>query len=677
MKVYILILLLVVCQLPVHAQPVDTEIERITVTATRHSHALLSLNSNLTVIDQDALALIEHQHINQAMVRVPGGWISRGNGQEHLTAIRSPVLTGAGGCGAFFMAQDGISLRAPGFCNANQLMDANSAQAQRIEVLSGPASTLYGSNAVHGVINILTPSALADNNANIGLSLGPHDYYRGDFSVTSHYKNQGFMVYGNATSDGGYKDDSGFEQQKFNFIHQYQTAKIAIKNVFAVTNLNQETAGFIQGENAYKNESLKRSNPNPEAFRDNQTARAYSQIQYFIDENTLFNFTPYIRWAKTQFLQHFLPWKSLEDNKQTGLGFKAQLEMKFNEFNWLLGLDSDFTQGALVETQAESFSPAIPQGDHYDYRVNAQIYAPFAKVSWHATPALQLSAGLRYEYTGYDYNNQLSAGSACLLSVENCRFSRPKSQKINYQETSYQLGFNYSLAKNNNLYGQFSTGYRAPQTTELFRLQSGQIIADLETEQIKSTELGFRGQNNNFFYDISAFSMHKDNFIFQDSERQNISDGETSHRGVEFTLTYQLPVNFYLKASGTLAEHKYDAALTLSKSDINGNYIDTAPKQMASMQFGWRNNANSQVELEWLHMGSYYLNPENTAEYSGHELVNLRAGFKLNKQLSVSARLLNVTDKDYAERADFGFGNYRYFVGEPRSIFVSVRYSFQ
>ena len=134
------------------------DIEKITVTSSRTNTNALDLGGNISWLDKETLKLIEHQHVNQAIVRVPGGWISRGNGQEHLTAIRSPVLTGAGGCGAFYIAQDGISLRAPGFCNANQLFDANTEQAQRIEVLRGPRSTLYGSNAVHGVLNVLTPS---------------------------------------------------------------------------------------------------------------------------------------------------------------------------------------------------------------------------------------------------------------------------------------------------------------------------------------------------------------------------------------------------------------------------------------------------------------------------------------------------------------------------------------
>jgi iron complex outermembrane receptor protein len=173
----------------IFAQEQEQPIEQITVTAIRASQNILDVASNISQIDNESLRLIEQQHINQTLVRIPGGWISRGNGQEHLTAIRSPVLTGAGGCGAFFIAQDGISLRAPGFCNVNQLFDANTEQAVSIEVLRGPASTVYGSNAVHGVINVLTPNPFDTEHSSLSLSVGPHDYTRGMFSLSNTSEN--------------------------------------------------------------------------------------------------------------------------------------------------------------------------------------------------------------------------------------------------------------------------------------------------------------------------------------------------------------------------------------------------------------------------------------------------------------------------------------------------------
>ena len=656
-----------------HAQ--EQSIEKITVTATRSSSNVMDIGSNISWLDDETLRLIEQQHINQVLVRIPGSWISRGNGQEHLTAIRSPVLTGAGGCGAFFVAQDGISLRAPGFCNVNQLFDANTEQASFLEVLRGPASSMYGSNAVHGVINVLTPNPFEIKQSSVSFSVGPHDYSRGMFSLSTNSEQHGLLLYGNVTQDNGYLDDSGFDQQKLNLIHQYQDGKWQIKNVIAVTNLNQETAGFIRGFEVYKDTALKRQNPNPEAFRDSQSVRAYSEINYVENDTTSLTITPYMRWTDMQFLMHFLPWQPLEENSQGSVGLQVQFQKDYGNITWLSGLDTDYTQGQLTETQVDEFSPTLPSGIHYDYKVKASVYSPFAQLQWAASQQLSLSAGLRYEHTKYDYDNRLTAGSACAVDIENCRFTRPEDQVVDYDEWSYQINANYALTNNERLYAQYSTGYRAPQATELFRLQAGQTLAELDSENVHSIELGLRSQTEAFFYDVTLFSMQKDNFIFQDTNRQNISNGETSHSGIELALRYYWQY-FYVSANGTFAKHQYDSNLTLSRTNIKDNEIDTAPEHMGSAQLGWRDDSGAFVELEWVHQGNYYLNPENSAEYSGHNLLNLRTGWALNKQLDISVRIINLTDEDYAERADFGFGSYRYFVGESRAVYATMRYRY-
>ena len=74
-------------------------------------------------------------------------------------------------------------------------------------------------------------------------------------------------------------------------------------------------------------------------------------------------------------------------------------------------------------------------------------------------------------------------------------------------------------------------------------------------------------------------------------------------------------------------------------------------------------------------MDSYYLEPDNNHEYSGHNLLNLRLVSDITPRLQLGLRATNLSDEDYAERADFGFGNYRYFVGEPRSLYVQLSYS--
>ena len=75
-------------------------------------------------------------------------------------------------------------------------------------------------------------------------------------------------------------------------------------------------------------------------------------------------------------------------------------------------------------------------------------------------------------------------------------------------------------------------------------------------------------------------------------------------------------------------------------------------------------------------MDSYYLEPDNEHKYNGHSLLNLRITSDLTARWSGALRVTNLLDEDYAERADFGFGDYRYFVGQPRGAYVEIAYQF-
>src|SRR5690606_25583965 len=138
-------------------------LDEVIITATRVPEAAAELIGNSAAIDGDALAMTAHVHIQEALARLPGVGIHRNNGQEYLPAIRSPVLTGAGACGSFLVAEDGIPLRPAGFCNVNELFEAHSEAASRIEVIRGPGNALYGSNALHGVINVIAPARFASD----------------------------------------------------------------------------------------------------------------------------------------------------------------------------------------------------------------------------------------------------------------------------------------------------------------------------------------------------------------------------------------------------------------------------------------------------------------------------------------------------------------------------------
>ena len=79
---------------------------------------------------------------------------------------------------------------------------------------------------------------------------------------------------------------------------------------------------------------------------------------------------------------------------------------------------------------------------------------------------------------------------------------------------------------------------------------------------------------------------------------------------------------------------------------------------------------------KWLFY-DYYTNETNTNSYEGHDIMNLRYQYQSNDAWYFAARVTNLFDTTYAERADWtSFGGDRYFVGEPASLYVTIGTTF-
>ena len=680
-----LTLALLLTPLPGSLLAQQNTLESIVVTADRRQTTLRDVSASVFSVGAADLNAIRPTHLNEALARVPGTWISRGNGQESLTAIRSPVLSGAGSCGAFQMAQDGIPLRATGFCNVNQMFEANSEQAGTVEVIRGPGSILYGANALHGAINVISDPIAVDPASSIAYEAGPHDYNRVRGTSSATYGSQGYRVSFNGTSDGGYKDASGFDQQKLSLQHRYTAEGLTVTSALHFTNLNQETAGFIQGKDAYKNDAFKRLNPNPEAFRDASSWRLSSRVDWQTRFGSL-TVTPYYRKTEMEFLQHFLPGVPLEENGQESFGLMTMASGDVARLRWQAGVDMETTEGYLRETQS---SPAvgspvivatIPVGKHYDFTVDAELISPYAQLKFDLTQADQINVGFRYEMLGYDYDNLMLTGRTKDNGVPctngGCRFNRPADRSDDYDNHSLQLGWIHDLPDGTQIYANAARAFRAPDTNEIYRLQGSQNVADLGSERAVSYELGLRGVLQDLNYAVALYDMDKENVIIQDSNRINISGAQTRHRGLEVNGDYRITDSLSLTVAASYAIHTYEGNVNPSAVKLAGLDIDTAPRMTGSAQLRWSIREGRNLELEWVHMGKYFTDELNTARYPGHDLVNLRYQADFSRNWYYGANVTNLLDADYAERADIAFGTDRYFVGEPRSLYVMVGHRF-
>jgi outer membrane receptor protein involved in Fe transport len=208
-------------------------------------------------------------------------------------------------------------------------------------------------------------------------------------------------------------------------------------------------------------------------------------------------------------------------------------------------------------------------------------------------------------------------------------------------------------------------------------MQRGQSVADLDPERLDSIELGLRGYVAGTMFDTALFAMRKHNVVFQDSAGFAVSDGRTTHRGLELSLHRPLGEAFEFSLAGTLARHRYDFDRAVGAGDVivRGNEVDTAPRRLGTARLGWRPGVDSRIELEAVHVGAHWLDAANLHRYGGHTLLNLRGRHAFGDGWSFGWRVTNLTDRRYAERADFAFGDYRYFPGPPRTAFISVRYT--
>lgn len=659
-------------------------VDEIVVTSARIPSALESHIGNVDSIDHRVLKKSNFAHIHELLTRVSGVWISRGSGQESLPAIRSPVLTGAGSCGAFLTLEDGIPSRPNGFCNINQLFELPTELSKSVEVIRGPGNALYGSNALHGTINVLLPDPLSDDIGYAGVEIGSNDFLRVNGAGRSEGNSPAVMGVVIA-DDGGFRDDSGYRQYKGYLKKAWSRGEESLTGSFSFSNLDQETAGFILGQDSYKDPALNRQNLNPEAFRDADAQRA-SLRWIRPGQKYDFDIRPFLRRSDMTFLQHFLPGQPVEENGQVSLGVLSNARLETDAATINMGFDIEVSDVYLRETQygptegSDFLRETRPEGAHYDYDVRGNSAAAYVQAEFRTSDKVTLSGGIRGEYTLYTYDNNMLTGNtrddgtAC--GFGGCLYTRPASRSDSFSDLAPKFGALFRLSDASTLYMNIARGFRAPQMTELYRLQSGQEVSDLKSEKIDSIELGLRTGNDTWHLDGSVFAMRKRNSVYRDAEGFNVNGGRSRHNGLEVSWDVQLYKYWSFTFNGTYARHSYDFDVIAARGEtfVSGRDIDTAPRWQGGAELEFEMPGSISASLQWISIGSYYLDAANEHTYPGHDIANLRFRFPLSDHFSITARLNNLTDRVIADRADFAFGNYRYFPGRGREFFAQLRY---
>lgn len=649
----------------------EPSIEELTVTAERRAAVYEQIMATRDFYDGRELVDLDVDHIAELLNQGAGVNFHRGNGAEMLAAIRSPVLTAGAGAGSFLYLEDGIPLRASGFANVNGLTEAFFETAASIELVKGPGSALYGSNAVHGLVNVASPSPVSGREF-FRLSGGSHGFTQLQAGKNFSAKDTGYRADAFVARDDGWRSDSGYDQQKIKLQRLSSSNGISQRSVLDAFNLEQNTAGFAQGEDAYRIAELAEANSEPDAFRRWHSFRFLHRMEKAGDSDGSWVVTPYVRHNEMKFRLHFLPGEALEENSHNSIGFQSARYFSSGRQDFIYGLDAELTDGELrvfQENPDAGFGAVYPQGLHYDYAVLSRSISGFVqdRVTFGKLSTLEL--GVRAEYVAYDYDNKADA-----MIVG--RIQRVADRKDDFFYLTPKISFSQESTAGVITF-KLSRGARAPQTTDLYRLQVNQEAGDAEVETIDAFEIQHLYEGSNYVSQFNLYIMQKDNFFFRDADGFNVSDGKTRHRGVEYKLNYQLTDSFNVQLGASYAKHQYDFNRVVGRDSeviTKGDDVDSAPRKLANVRFNYKYGRMNHG-LEWRYGGPYFMDAANDNRYPGHQVLVYRGDAQLRENSKLFWRVNNLTNARYAKRADFAFGNERYFPGERIAAFFGFELS--
>lgn len=655
-------------------------LEEVVVTGAREERPKTETPATVHTLSGDAIRTRAPTHPSQVMNQLPGVWVNTTSGEGHMTAIRQPLTTSP----VYLYLEDGVPTRSTGFFNHNALYEINVPQAGGIEVIKGPGTVLHGSDAIGGVVNVLTRLPPDNPEAEVSLEAGSHGYAR----LLAAAGSGGLRAEVNRTETDGWRDATGYEREALTLrLDRALDRGAYAKTVLAYSHIDQQTAGSSAlTRTDYENDPT--INYTPISFREVTALRVSTAWERETDGGLL-SLTPYARYNDMDILPNWsLSYDpTVYNTRNYSLGLLAKLRREFAPLRARLtvGADLDHSPGSRLEQRitptktgkiytAYTLGPVI-----YDYDVTFQAISPYVQGELSPHERLRVTAGLRYDAIRYDYDNRLGP-------LDSGNWKRPASTTLDYRHLSPKIGATWKLAAHQSLFAAYSHGFRVPSESQLFRQGSAADTLGLEPVKADQLEVGWRATGAaGRRFEVSLYHLTKkdDILTFRNPVtglNEVVNAGETLHRGIELGLGLPLAAGLELDAGWSYSRHTYEAWVARAGAqnvDYSGNEMEAAPRTLGSTRLTYAPGAwrGGRVTLEWIRLGAYWEDAANTHKYEGHDLLHLRARFPVGKRFEGFAQVYNLTDERFAESASYTTARGEELApGLPRTLYAGVRY---
>ena len=677
-----------------HAVAADTALEEVTVTATREGQLISETPATVGVIKEKALREVKPTHPSEIMGQVAGVWVSVTGGEGHQTAIRQPLTTNP----VYLYLEDGVPTRSTGFFNHNALYEVNLPMAGGIEINKGPGSALYGSDAIGGVVNVLTRKPPTKPEIEGSIEGGSYGWARTMVSGGSAFGDHAFRADLNLSHTDGWRDTTAYDRQSGTLRWDSAVGDDAtLKTVATFSKIDQQTAGSSAiSKSDYDNNP--KANYTPISLRKVDAFRLSTAYEKEWG-NSLLSITPYYRNDSMDLLANWSlaydPTIYTTENQSFGAQIKYRQDFEPLRTRFIVGVDLDLSPGSRIENRINTTSigsgytkiyTGYTLGARiYDYDVTYQGISPYLHGEISPVDKLRITAGVRYDHVSYSFDNRY--GNTPILASGKY-YGQVDDGSTSFSHLSPKLGATYAFSDTLNAFAAYNHAFRAPSEGQLFRpavandAAGARVAAEsartLKPIKVDSYEIGLRGKaGTGIHYEVSSYYMTKTDDILSSIDPVTAAStttnaGKTLHKGVEIGLGAQLSDLWQLDSAFSYAKHTYESWIT-KDGNFSGKEMELAPRMIANTRLTVGNAKIGLAQIEWLHFGSWWSNAANTSQYGGHDLLNLRGNYPILRDINLFANVHNLMDKRYAESTGVISGFDTFAPGLPRTFTVGLQ----
>jgi vitamin B12 transporter len=585
------------------ASPIEAEAEQIVVTATRFDIPLDQSPATVSVITSEDIEQKQIQRVSDALREVPGLSVVQTGTAGQLTSVFMRGLPSED----MQVLLDGIPIN-QGLSGAMNFADFTTDDIERIEVVRGPQSTIYGPRALAGVIQIFTKQGTGTPGAMVAAEGGSYDTFREWGQSDGKIDDFDYSIAGsrldtdNARPNNNYRNTAGISDVGWSPDKQLRIGSLF---TYSVSDTGNPNTIF---------------DPRP--------------IDHFLTERWLIG--PHIDWSPTDWWDHkFI--------------FSYDHERQINDPN-----EDGFvgpTRALFERTQIDYQNDLRPtswltltSGFFYS-RVNAGEERPFVSQAFGPQPT----------FIG-DHTQEIAGFAQVILApIENLIFvAGGRFDDFNNfgGVWTYRIAGSYKVATTNTtLHSSVATGFSPPSSQDIIFGNN----PNLDPEKDFGWDIGARQElwEKRVAVDLTYFHNDLSNVIGFNGLFQTLNLGAAETQGLEAELRAQPIPNLVFMASYT-----YLDAEKTDNSDISqpkGARLPRRPRNevYVSASYLWYNRLHTTIEAKFVNAREELNFGGPNFDIEDYSFVNIAAEYDVNAHLSVFGRIDNLTNEHYSEV--FGF----------------------